>query len=243
MPVKVLIVEDDRDLALIVCQRLAQEGMQADVCETGVAALSYLAASLPDVLLCDLMLPDCPGEVVVRFVRSKSQTTPVIITSARTNPADKVDLLAMGADDYLGKPFDLDELVARIAVQLRHAAAGTAACRTDALAAARAIDLGPLHLDEASRTLAVNGTPVPLTRIEFNILLAMARRPGRVFTRPELFEAAWGEPYADDANTVNVHVSNIRNKLKPLAAGSCLATVWGVGFRLTAGAEGGEGTA
>lgn len=137
MPVKVLIVEDDRDLAIVVRQRLAQEGMQVDICETGVAALSHLAAALPDVLLCDLMLPDCPGEVVVRFVRSKSQTTPVIITSARTAPADKVDLLAMGADDYLGKPFDLDELAARIAVQLRHSAGAAPA------PAAIAIDLGP----------------------------------------------------------------------------------------------------
>ncbi len=235
MPVKVLIVEDDRDLALIVRQRLAQEGMQADICETGVAALAHLATALPDVLLCDLMLPDCPGEVVVRFVRSKSQTTPVIITSARTNPADKVDLLAMGADDYLGKPFDLDELAARIAVQLRHSAG--AAPRP----AASMIDLGPLRLDMAARTLTVNGVPVQLTRIEFNILKTMAAHPGRVFTRPELFEAAWGEPFADDANTVNVHVSNIRNKLKPLGAGSCLATVWGVGFRLTAGEMGKPG--
>lgn len=232
MPVKVLIVEDDRDLALIVRQRLAQENMQVDVCETGVAALSYLAAALPDVLLCDLMLPDCPGEVVVRFVRSKSQTTPVIITSARTTPADKVDLLAMGADDYLGKPFDLDELVARIAVQLRHAAGAVPA------PVARAIDLGPLRLDKAARTLTVGGAPVLLTRIEFNILETMVAHPGRVFTRPELFEAAWGESYADDANTVNVHVSNIRNKLKPLGADCCLATVWGMGFRLTAGEEG-----
>lgn len=235
MPVKVLIVEDDRDLAIVVRQRLAQEGMQVDICETGVAALSHLAAALPDVLLCDLMLPDCPGEVVVRFVRSKSQTTPVIITSARTAPADKVDLLAMGADDYLGKPFDLDELAARIAVQLRHSAGAAPA------PAAIAIDLGPLHLDKAARTLTVSGVPVSLTRIEFNILRAMAAHPGRVFTRPELFEAAWGEPFADDANTVNVHVSNIRNKLKPLGAGSCLATVWGVGFRLTAGVPGAPG--
>ncbi len=236
MPVKVLIVEDDRDLALIVRQRLAQEGMQVDICETGVAALAHLATALPDVLLCDLMLPDCPGEVIVRFVRSKNQTTPVIITSARTNPADKVDLLAMGADDYLGKPFDLDELAARIAVQLRHSA-GAAAPRP----AASVVDLGPLRLDMAARTLTVNGVPVQLTRIEFNILKTMAAHPGRVFTRPELFEAAWGEPFADDANTVNVHVSNIRNKLKPLGAGSCLATVWGVGFRLTAGEMGKPG--
>ncbi len=230
MPAKILLVEDDRDLALIVRERLVRAGYSCDVCETGAAALSSLAQALPDVILCDLMLPDCPGEVVVQFVRSRGQTPPILITSARTASADKVDLLALGADDYLAKPFDLDELVARIAVQLRHAG-------SMAQTRAAPIALGPLCLDDDSRTLTAYGAPVPLTRIEFNIVATMIRRPNRVFTRPELFEAAWGELYANDANTVNVHISNIRNKLRLLGAGSCLSTVWGVGFRLTTGDE------
>lgn len=225
MAANILIIEDDGDLATIVRDHLTASGHTCTVCKTGADALAELASTPPDVVLCDLMLPDCPGEVIVKFARSMSRTIPIIIMSARTSPRDKVDLLSLGADDYLGKPFDLNELTARVSVQLRHAADA-------AQSVAEVICVGPLALNRSSRELAINGLPVPLTRTEFNILLAMACRPNRVFTRPELYEAAWKEPYNDDANTVNAHIFNLRNKLKAHGADSCLATVWGVGFRL-----------
>lgn len=116
MAANILIIEDDSDLATIVCDRLTASGHTCTVCKTGADALAELASTPPDVVLCDLMLPDCPGEVIVKFVRSMSRSIPSIIMSARTSPKDKVGLLSLGADDYLGKPFDLNELTARVSV-------------------------------------------------------------------------------------------------------------------------------
>ena len=230
---RILIVEDDADVAGIVRERLAREGLDCIICETGIGALRWLSDDWPDVLVCDLMLPDCPGETVVRYVRADGRPLPILIMSARSASRDKVDLLSLGADDYISKPFDLDELAARVAVQLRHSQDRIDNRNPE-------IKLGRWVLNEQNRTLAIDGKPTPLTKTEFDLLLAMARHPKRVFTRPELFEAVWGEAYAQDAKTVNVHVSNIRSKLKPSGTDSYIDTVWGVGFRVRPEDEDGD---
>lgn len=194
-----------------------------------------------DIVICDLMLPGLTGEELIARIRARDRGVPVIVTSARGAVADKIDLLTLGADDYLAKPFDLDELVARMAVQIRHrtqAANGTggtgAAGGTGSQSSAQASTLTfrSWELDPQGRTFTADGHAVELTRIDFNIVETLMRQPKRVFSKQELFEQAWGEPYAADDNTVNVHVSNIRAKLKASGTDSYIKTVWGMGFKL-----------
>ena len=187
-----------------------------------------MGAAFPfDLIISDLMLPGTTGEELVAAIREHGADVPVIVISARTTAADKIDLLKLGADDYLTKPFDLDELAARVEVQLRHR--GHVAVSGSAGSTLR---FREWELDHEARTFTAAGTPVDLTRIEFNIVEMLMRHPSRVFTKQELFEGAWGEPYAADANTVNVHVSNIRTKLKPTGTADYIKTVWGMGFKL-----------
>ena len=255
MPTRVLIVEDDADINQIVTTHLARCGFVCTQAFSGSEAKLLLAdaASVYDVVLSDLMLPGLSGEELVSLVRARDARVPIIVISARTAASDRVSLLGLGADDYLTKPFDLDELVARIQVQLRHrglspqgaratdcgAAGGGGACgggAADSDAAGsknRAVlHFGAWELDPAARTFSVDGTAVELTRIEFNIVAALVEHPRRVFSKAELFERAWGEPYTADDNTVNVHVSNIRTKLKPTGTDGYIKTVWGMGFKL-----------
>lgn len=164
---------------------------------------------------------------------------PVIVMSARTTAADKVALLKLGADDYLTKPFDLDELLARVQVQLRHAdvrrASASGAPSDERLpepAAATAMRYKDWTLDVDARTLSVREEPVRLTRLEFNILEALVRRPRKVFTKRELFEIAWNEESAVEEKAINVHVSNIRSKLRAAHSAGEIETVWGIGFKL-----------
>lgn len=179
------------------------------------------------------------------LIRASDATMPIIVVSARTAPADKIDLLKLGADDYLTKPFDLEELTARIGVQLRHRQARAQARKAGEAAAAptgegvsgaaeggRLLRVGRWQVDRAARTLEVDGQDVALTRTEFNILELLASHPKRVFTKQELFELVWGEPYATEDSTVNVHVSNLRHKLRPSGTDAYIQTVWGLGFKL-----------
>lgn len=230
---RVLIIEDDADINNIVATHLTRAGYLCTQAFSGTEAQLLLdsgpdVSPVADVVICDLMLPGLSGEELVRLIRQNDQETPIIVISARTAASDKVDLLKLGADDYLAKPFDLDELLARVEVQLRHHG------RPIAIAAA---DDGVLHfrswaLDPQARVFCAEDEQIALTRIEFNIMEILVRHPKRVFTKQELFEQAWGEPYAADDNTVNVHVSNIRSKLKASGTDGYLKTVWGMGFKL-----------
>ena len=160
----------------------------------------------------------------------------MIVISARTSTADRVELLKLGADDYLTKPFDLDELAVRVEVQLRHRAKHPESKARDNATAPEstggAISFRDWMLDPSSRTFAVKGDFLPLTRIEFNLLETMMRQPKRAFSKQDLFEKAWGEPYAGDGSTVTIHVSNIRAKLKESGTDAYIKTVWGIGFKL-----------
>lgn len=245
---RVLIVEDDADINEIVATHLARCGMSCAQAFSGSEARLLIGAdTFPfDVVVSDLMLPGLAGEDLVALIRKRDATVPIIVISARTAAADRIDLLKLGADDYLTKPFDLDELAVRIEVQLRHRAraaavdfgAGDADDARDRAddgevgAPARLLRFRDWELDPDARAFWVAGTAVELTRIEFNILEALMTHPKHVFGKAELFEAAWGEPYAADYNTINVHVSNIRAKLKPTGTDGYLKTVWGMGFKL-----------
>ena len=234
----VLIVEDDADINQIVATRLAREGFLCTQAFSGSEARLLMKAAPDenprseagtftfDLVICDLMLPGVAGDELVGEIRALDAGVPIIVVSARTAPADKINLLGIGADDYLTKPFDLDELVARIAVQLRHRG------RAKAPGAGDTLRFRSWELDPASKTFTAAGTPIELTRIEFAIVELLMRHPRRVFSKQELFEGAWGEPYAADDNTLNVHISNIRTKLRASGTDDYLKTVWGMGFKL-----------
>ena len=228
----VLIVEDDAHISGIVADHLGHAGYACTQAFSGTEARLVLEAADArderfDVVVCDLMLPGLPGEDIVRLIRSADAHTPIVVTSARTSATDKVDLLKLGADDYLAKPFDLDDLLARIEVQLRHRGRVPAS-----QPGGDVLRVGAWTVDRAARTLAVDGADVPLTRTEFNIVELLALHPKKVYTKQELFELVWGEPYAAEDSTVSVHVSNIRAKLKPTGTDGYLRTVWGLGFKL-----------
>lgn len=230
---RVLVIEDDAAINDVVATRLGRDGHAVTQAFSGSEARLLLRQgdAAFDVVVCDLMLPGVPGEELVSLVRARDGATPIIVISARAAATDKVDLLRLGADDYLAKPFDLDELAARVEVQLRH--------RGAAAPAGRRLRWRRWELDPEARTLAVDpgeggepgGAPA-LTRIEFNILETLVRRPNRVFSKAELFELAWGEPFAGDDSTVAVHVSNIRAKLRATGTDDYVRTVWGMGFKL-----------
>ena len=182
------------------------------------------------------MLPGIRGEELVSLIRARGDV-PVIVVSAQSEPAGKAELLRCGADDYLVKPFDLDELLARVSVQLRHAARARGSAAAPNAGEAPSDKAAPMvykewELDRESRTFRVAGNPVKLTRIEYNIVEALVRRPKKVFTKQELFEVAWNEECFIEEKAINVHVSNIRGKLKPTGTDSYIETVWGIGFKL-----------
>ena len=236
---RILLVEDDQDINEIVSTKLSKEGYALDRAFSGTEALLLLdqaagAGGTPyDVVVCDLMLPGLPGERVIERLRASGAPTRAIVVSARAAVDDRIDLLRLGADDYLVKPFDLDELAARVEVQLRHRAAAEGPA-----AEGRARRFGRWALDEEARVLAVDGEPVGLTRTEFGIVAALVRRPKKVFTKAELFEAVWGDPCPAGDNSTTVHVSNIRAKLRPSGTDGYIKTVWGLGFKLELPAEG-----
>lgn len=230
---RVLVIEDDAAINDVVATRLARDGHVVTQAFSGSEARLLLGEkdAAFDLVISDLMLPGATGEELVGLIRGQGASTPVIVISARTTAADKVDLLRLGADDYLTKPFDLDELAVRVEVQLRH--------RGDAAPAGEVLRWRRWALDPEARTLVVapgesgeKGGAVALTKIEFNILEALVRRPNRVFSKSELFELAWGEPFAGDDSTVAVHVSNIRAKLRETGTDDYIKTVWGMGFKL-----------
>ena len=224
-PASIVIIEDDADINEVVAVHLRRNGFACTQAFSGSEGRLLLSGSEPfDLVITDLMLPGMAGEDVVRLVRARGDM-PVIVMSARTTAADKVALLKLGADDYLTKPFDLDELHARVAVQLRHASRGAA--RTSSV-----LRFKNWTLDTEARTLAAAGEPVKLTRLEFGIVEALVRRPKKVFTKRELFEAAWHEECFVEDKAVNVHVSNIRGKLRASGTDAYIETVWGIGFKL-----------
>lgn len=274
MGLKVLVIEDDAALNEIVCVCLADAGYACTPAFSGSEARMLLERCKPpaldpsglalsfDLVITDLMLPGCPGEELVPLVRAHLGDVPVIVVSAKSAVDGKVALLRAGADDYLVKPFDLDELLARVDVQLRIRAAraealsaesrfgGDAAAGgecADGAHASAVLRFGSWRLDLARRAFQAGGVPVKLTRTEFDILAALMAHPDRVFTKRELYlaschdelllsDAAAGAASVTSAEekALTTHVGNLRGKLKATGTDDCLETVWGIGFKLRA---------
>ena len=224
---EVLVVEDDPDINNLLRAVVERAGHRAVQAFSGSEALLRLEASTPDLVLLDLMLPGVDGpELLGRLRGERGLDVPVIVVSAKAGLADKVNLLAAGADDYIVKPFEPDEVAARVEAVLRRSGAGGAR-------AGGSLRHRGLVLDAEARTVALDGAEVTLTAHEFDILRTLMEAPGKVFSRERLYELVWKGGYYGEDNAVNVHVSNIRKKLACAGAEEeYIRTVWGIGFKL-----------
>jgi len=218
----VLIVEDEEKLARMLELELNYEGYKTEKAFDGRTGLELALSGKYDLILLDIMLPQLSGMEVLRRLRREGQHyTPVLLLTARDSVTDKVSGLDAGAEDYITKPFAIEELLARIRVTLRKGR-GPAEERQDLLAA------GGIALDRESRTVTKNGEPVSLTRREFDLLQFLLEHPNRVLTREQLLNQVWGYDYAGETNAVDVYVSFLRNKLGT----AVVETVRGVGYIL-----------
>jgi DNA-binding response OmpR family regulator len=223
---QVLVVEDDATVREVVVRYLEREGLAVDAVGDGESALTHAAASWPDLVVLDLMLPQLDGFEVCRRLREHAPV-PVIMLTARGDEDDRVMGLELGADDYVAKPFSPRELTARVKAVLRRAA-GAAPPAPDE---PQLIETGDLRIDVAAREAFRVGERLTLTAREFDVLVFLAIRPRVVFRREELLERVWGYTYGDTA-TVTVHVRRIREKIEANPSEPRhLMTVWGVGYR------------
>jgi DNA-binding response OmpR family regulator len=224
---RVLVVDDDATVAEVVSRYLERDGFRVEVVRDGRDALDRALADPPDLVVLDLMLPGLSGLEVCRRLRALAPV-PVVMLTARSDEADRVMGLELGADDYVSKPFSPRELVARVRAVLRRATGPLAPAPVGAPAA---IVDGDLHVDVAARTVHRDGRPVQLTAREFELLVFLARHPGQAFSRDELLQHVWGTRYGD-TSTITVHVRRIREKIEREPSNpERITTVWGVGYR------------
>lgn len=227
---RVLIVEDDPSINDVISSALAQDGYVCTCAYSGTEARMVVESGESfDIVLCDLMLPGLSGEELIARIRERCDA-PILVASAKGEASDRVALLRMGADDYVVKPFDLDELLARIEALLRRSAAFRQPVSTG-----RSMSFRRWSIDEESRGFTAAGASVHLTRTEFDIVCALVRHPKKVYTKRELFEMVRNEEALSDEKTINTHVSNIRTKLKGTGTEGHIETVWGIGFKLSEG--------
>lgn len=227
---KILVVDDDQDIVELLSIYLKNEGYQPVVANSGVQALDQLKAN-PDIalLILDIMMPGMSGIEVIKKLRKDSQI-PIIVVSAKTSDLDKIQGLITGADDYVVKPFNPLEVMARVKSLLRRTHAQGHEILPDKL------EIGPITIDKSSHEVITNaGVKVQLTALEFGILYLLASHPNRVFSADEIFERVWKQESVISAKTVMVHVSHLRDKLEEATNGEqVIETVWGVGYKVEA---------
>lgn len=225
MDAHILLVEDDPSIREVTALGLRAAGFTVTTASDGVEGLDRWRAARPDLVLLDVMLPRLDGLEVCRAIRREA-TTPIVMLTARADTIDVVVGLESGADDYVRKPFEMPELVARVRAALRRR--GVAAGSPDDAA----IRLGPLRIDPAGRTVEREGTEIALTRTEFDLLVELARHPGQVFTRDLLLDRVWGYDYLGDSRLVDVAIGRLRSKVEPDPADPVLVlTVSGAGYK------------
>ncbi|MEG0377711.1 MAG: response regulator transcription factor [Eubacterium sp.] len=223
----ILVVEDDPDINGLLCRILKKDHYNVSAAFSGSEAKMCIDQYAYDLILLDLMLPGLTGEELVNEIR-KTKTVPIIIISAKASVEDRIELLKMGADDFISKPFDLGEVSARIEAQLRRSKNFSENTNT-----AKILQFKALLLNPESVEVFLNKVPVSLTSREFGILKLLMSHPKKVFTRENLFTQVWEDEFLGEDNTVNVHISNIRSKLSKIDADTpYIKTVWGIGFKM-----------
>lgn len=224
MSVSVLVVEDDRNISELLQLYLEKEGFSVITAYDGGEGLAAFHAQKPDLVLLDVMMPVMDGWTVCKNIRAEG-STPVIMLSAKSQTDDKVTGLQFGADDYITKPFEMKEVVARIHAVLRRSGAAPGDAK------ARRLTFDKLVIDMDSFELQVDGKKVDTPPKEMELLYYLASSPNRVYTRNQLLDEVWGFDYFGDSRTVDVHVKRLREKLEGVSPEWCLKTVWGVGYK------------
>lgn len=223
----VLVVEDDSDINGLLCNILTKEGYNVRGAYSGSEAKMCIEQYNYDIILLDLMLPGVSGESLIEEIR-KIKIMPIIVISAKTSQEDKLNVLKLGADDFIGKPFDVEEVLVRVEVQLRRYLQFSNTKRQE-----NKLTHKNLIINTESRQVLINEQKVTLTLREFGILELLMSNPNKVFTRANLFESIWEDDFLGDDNTVKVHVSNLRLKLAKIDSETeYIETVWGIGFKL-----------
>lgn len=230
---RVLVVEDEPALARLAASYLERDGFAVEVLGDGAAAIERARAWAPDVVVLDLGLPGMDGVEVCRTLRTFTDCY-VIMVTARVEEVDRLIGLAVGADDYLTKPFSPRELVARVQAMLRRPRGGGAAAPSGTVEPGRQVRVvGELRMDLTAREVEVGGTPVDLTRTEFDVLAVLVSHPRRAWSRAGLTAEVWGEGWVGDPHLVDVHLGNVRRKLgDDASAPRFIQTVRGYGYRL-----------
>lgn len=227
----ILLIEDAHELARVIRRELEAAGYQVLLAPDGVSGLQLHDSRQPDLIILDWMLPKLDGLDVLRHIR-QSSATPVLMLTARGEEADRVIGLELGADDYLSKPFHMRELIARVRALLRRMVRVEQMLAADRATGGAALTYGPLTLNPDAYQARLESRPLELTRTEFQLLHLFLRNPGRVFNRPYLLDAVWGEHYVTGDRSVDNAILRLRRKLGQL--GEHIETVWGVGYRLRA---------
>ncbi|MDO5734319.1 MAG: response regulator transcription factor [Eubacteriales bacterium] len=218
---RILVCEDDNSISDVLARLLTRHGYQVEQAYSGTEALRLLNEQRYDLVLLDLMLPGMSGEEILAERESR---TPVIVISAKGAVEDRLAALRLGADDFIQKPFHNEELILRLAAVLRRSNYQSSDSKK--------LVVGDLSLDRKSLELKLAGEPVDLTNYEFQILEQLMSSPNRVFTKNYLYQKIWGYDDNSDENVINIHVSNIRKKLKQKSPKEYIKTVWGLGIKL-----------
>jgi len=231
MSKKILIVEDERDLIKLLKYNLEKEGFRVNYATDGSVALAEMRRDEPDLIILDLMLPGMDGLEICRQIRrhDKYAATPVLMLTARSEEADRVVGLELGADDYVTKPFSMRELVARVRALLR---------RHEPAPQRLTLQRGPLSIDPAAHTVSIDGRPVELSALEFRLLHYLASHPGMVFSRDQLLDRVWGNDRTVTPRSVDVYVRRVREKIEPQPQQPAyVQTVHGVGYRFASSSD------
>lgn len=223
---KILIVDDDNNIAELISLYLTKECYDTEIVNDGESALQAFETGNPNLILLDLMLPGIDGYQVCREIRSKSNV-PIIMLSAKGEIFDKVLGLELGADDYIMKPFDSKELVARVKAVLRRFQPAKPAVETSDI---KCVSYPDLVINLSNYSVLYKGAPVEMPPKELELLYFLASSPNQVFTREQLLDHIWGYEYIGDTRTVDVHVKRLREKIKDSSSWS-LSTVWGIGYK------------
>lgn len=225
--IKVLIVEDDNSINNLVAALMKKSGYEVVQAFSGTEAMIYIQSSNFHLVLMDLMLPGMSGEELIKNIR-KTKTMPVMVVSAKLDKEVKLQLFKLGADDYITKPFDIEELSARIEANIRRYIEFSNNNSVEQI-----LTYKDITLNKETKEVKINDINLNLTAREYNILELLLTHPKKVFSKSNIFESVWEEEYLCDENTVNVHMSNLRNKLqKANPKEEYIETIWGMGYKL-----------